>query len=563
MNTFHRITVVARLGCAANAHKILHHRKKFMASIDAVRIKNLRSLVDTDWIAQKPITILVGRNSAGKSTFARFFPLLKQSVSERKQSPILWFGQYVDFGQYSVAVHNKDPKSSISFGFKITLSKNELARRNPAYHYMLQKKESSKPQTFPVEVEISLGPGSEQDAADTVAQRLKINILGFQVAIRFSQQSVHSLSIDDLEIWKPKAAYYSHVEFGSALPSLSFYKERAALPEEQGKIAGKLLLEAFDPFNLLLTSEIRAHVHGNLGLEKQRQMADQLILADGDQFLEGASAVLGGDQRWSEYVSSLTPDSKAFRNLQRAVLCARLTDVLRILDTTISAHFNSVKYIEPLRATAQRYYRKQDLAINELDTKGANVAQFLQGLPEWRRSDFDRATRRLFGFAVRPRAQGGHIELVLEHVDDGKAVNMADAGVGFSQLLPILLQFWSTDDDQSRSNRIASVAPTTLVVEQPELHLHPAYQATLADLFCETAKPRPASPAKVVAETHSPALVNRLGTLIAEGKFNSKDIQILLFEQDEVTGQTTIRTASFDSEGILSNWPYGFFEPEA
>jgi hypothetical protein len=535
-----------------------------MANIDAIRIKNLRSLVDTGWIEQKPITILVGKNSAGKSTLARVFPLLKQSVGERKQSPILWFGQYVDFGQYSVAVHNKTPSSSISFGFKLTLSKQEIARRSPTYHYWVRhNKAEEKTQTFPVEVEISLSAGTEF-GADTVAQKLTLSLLDFQVVIRFHEQTVQSLSIDEYEIWKPKHGHFSHVAFDSALPNLSFFKERVASPEEQSKIAGKLLLEEYDPFSGLLAREITTHVHGNLGPDKKKQIAAQLILADGEQFLEGAAVVAGGDQKWLDYIASLTPTSKAFRALQRAVLCARLTDVLRIVDSTISAHFASVRYIEPLRATAQRYYRKQDLAIGELDAKGANVAQFLQSLPEWRREEFDSVTRRLFGFVVRPRAQGGHIELVLEQTKGGTVVNLADAGVGFSQILPILLQFWSSDDGtNSQKKRIASVAATTLVVEQPELHLHPAYQATLADLFCETATPRTVNPAKIIAETHSPALVNRLGTLVSNGKFKAENIQILLFEQEEEGGSTSIRTASFDNDGVLSNWPYGFFEPEA
>ena len=70
-----------------------------MISVNTLRIQNLRSLVDTGHIDLKPITILVGRNSSGKSSFARIFPLLRQSIEASKRGPILWWGRLVDFGK--------------------------------------------------------------------------------------------------------------------------------------------------------------------------------------------------------------------------------------------------------------------------------------------------------------------------------------------------------------------------------------------------------------------------------------------------------------------------------
>lgn len=60
-----------------------------MAKLKAVGVKNLRALVDTNLVALKPITLLVGKNSAGKSTFARIFPLMRQSNEEKRRAPVL------------------------------------------------------------------------------------------------------------------------------------------------------------------------------------------------------------------------------------------------------------------------------------------------------------------------------------------------------------------------------------------------------------------------------------------------------------------------------------------
>jgi hypothetical protein len=532
-----------------------------VATVESIQIKNLRSLVDTGWIDQKPITILVGKNSAGKSTFARIFPLLKQSVGEKKQSPILWFGQYVDFGQFSVAVHNKTPNAAISFGFKLKVNPIEVERRNPAFYVRNSAKESGSERSYDLEAEISLVKGGDNTAADTVADKLTLKALGHVVVIKFTSESdVDYLEVDRQKIWWQQKGHISHVTFDSAIPKFNFYKERAAI---EGEIEGKIYLEEHDPFSQGLASEVRRYVHGNLGDDKVRQIASRLIFAEDEYFLDRALTA-GADQKmWIDHILALPSNPTLMKKLKRAILCARLPEILRLIDSTLSAHFSAVRYIEPLRATAQRYYRKQDLAIGELDAKGANVAQFLQGLPPWRRSEFDSVSRRLFGFAVKPRAQGGHIELVLEQNKGGTLVNLADAGVGFSQMLPILLQFWASENARKEyKTRASTAAFATLVVEQPELHLHPAYQATLADLFCETAIHKVGGRTNVIAETHSPALVNRIGSLIAEGKFRAQDVQILLFEQEGKEGQTKIRIASFNREGELSNWPFGFFEPE-
>jgi AAA15 family ATPase/GTPase len=86
-----------------------------------LKIKNFRSLKDTGNIEIKPITILVGRNSSGKSSFLRTFPMLKQSTEEKTKSPILLYGNYVDFGSYrDIKPHfaiGSDQKYELGFTF--------------------------------------------------------------------------------------------------------------------------------------------------------------------------------------------------------------------------------------------------------------------------------------------------------------------------------------------------------------------------------------------------------------------------------------------------------------
>ncbi len=102
-----------------------------------------------------------------------------------------------------------------------------------------------------------------------------------------------------------------------------------------------------------------------------------------------------------------------------------------------------------------------------------------------------------------------------------------------------------------------------VAIEQPELHLHPAHQARLARMIVGALKASREAGREVpiMIETHSEALVNGLGDFIEARELSPDDVQIVIFEQDEATRQTKLRIASYDEDGALRNWPFGFFAP--
>lgn len=101
--------------------------------LKAIRIENLRSLKDTGFIELKPLNILLGANSSGKSTFLRSFPLLTQSVRKELRGPISWFDDsLVDFGDYNTAYNRYAQKDDrIRFSFKLEYP--FLRRRLPRF----------------------------------------------------------------------------------------------------------------------------------------------------------------------------------------------------------------------------------------------------------------------------------------------------------------------------------------------------------------------------------------------------------------------------------------------
>jgi predicted ATPase len=226
----------------------------------------------------------------------------------------------------------------------------------------------------------------------------------------------------------------------------------------------------------------------------------------------------------------------------------------------------NISYIGPVRATAKRYYRTQDLAVDEVDYQGDNLAMFLRNLTDSEMESFSAWTLDNLGFKPSIKSSEGHISVTIGSKDSDKDLNIADTGFGFSQILPVITQLWSLSSKgnlQSTSRRV-NRRTITYAIEQPELHLHPRLQGNLTDALVKsikTAKEKKID-LRLMIETHSEVLVNRLGQLIAEGKISKDEINIVLFEPSDQQGEVTIRNAQFDSDGYLLNWPLGFFEME-
>jgi predicted ATPase len=117
-------------------------------------------------------------------------------------------------------------------------------------------------------------------------------------------------------------------------------------------------------------------------------------------------------------------------------------------------------------------------------------------------------------------------------------------GEGISQLLPIV------------AGVVATPAGECLVVEQPEVHLHPAAQADLADLFVRNL--RDGSARQFLIETHSEHLLLRLRRRVAEGDILPEDVMILLVERTR--GSSRVRALELNETGHFESWPAGFFE---
>ena len=125
-------------------------------------------------------------------------------------------------------------------------------------------------------------------------------------------------------------------------------------------------------------------------------------------------------------------------------------------------------------------------------------------------------------------------------------VLITDVGFGVSQVLPVLV--------------LCYYAPqgSTILFEQPEIHLHPAVQSGLADVFIDAIRVRDV---QIIVESHSEYFLRRLQRRIAEDDGISKDDTALYF-CDIDDGAARLTPLDVDMFGNIRNWPTNFFGHE-
>jgi hypothetical protein len=139
---------------------------------------------------------------------------------------------------------------------------------------------------------------------------------------------------------------------------------------------------------------------------------------------------------------------------------------------------------------------------------------------------------------IRPLGDQPGDPFQIQIVTGGVKVNLADVGYGVSQSLPVVVE------------SVLTAAEQWVLIQQPEVHLHPRAQAALGSFFASLV----ASNAKrFVVETHSDHLVDRVRQEVARGTLVPADVIILFFERRGA--DTTVHALTLDAEGNVLDAP--------
>jgi AAA ATPase domain/Protein of unknown function (DUF3696) len=146
-------------------------------------------------------------------------------------------------------------------------------------------------------------------------------------------------------------------------------------------------------------------------------------------------------------------------------------------------------------------------------------------------------------FSVKETTKGSDIyEIWVRRTAASAEVRISEVGFGVSQVLPVITEcYWAP-------------AGQTLLLEHPDVHLHPSAQTGLADVFIDAVKTRNI---QIVLESHSEHMLRRLQRRIAEGELDSKDVALYFCRMEN--GESQLDELELNEVGNITNWPKNFF----
>lgn len=426
----------------------------------SIKIRNVRSFLGGYKISLKPLTLVVGENSSGKTTFLAMCSLLTR-YTNREQSDLQFFDNPpYDFGGFdsiiSSSERGKQSKSTFSIGFT-----RDSGDRSEYY-----------------DTELCFG----RLLGQTRLKSLSTKSANDSVTIDITGKRVRGEAIlaDFGNISKLK------IPFSYSLPE--------GLERDLQVIQGLL-------FGFLLQDFRKQFVKYNNGyLEGQEDAAlDRLIKL--------------------VYTHNLLPESFS---------------------------------IAPIRSRPERIYGN---IAEDFQPEGTNVPRVLARilLAKGKQSIAQRASIekaiRIFGSdsglfsELEIQAKGRNITdpFAILVKDSSSSINIIDVGYGVSQVLPLIVQ------------SVLSKKERLMLIQQPEIHLHPKAQAALGSFFVSLAATGEKS---FVIESHSDYLLDRVRLEVANGLIGPDDIQILFFDKRNL--KTHVSIIELDDNGNLKSSPRNY-----
>ena len=289
---------------------------------------------------------------------------------------------------------------------------------------------------------------------------------------------------------------------------------------------------------------------------------------DGEMVLSGSSSSSGEIKHWEtahgngkrgmslnfyHFLPMIWPTGKA-RQQPLPANMAFLFQGLYGLRELCDRVFPAMIHLEPIRTAIRQVYRVTGESPTTVGPTGENLLgvlyrdekrrkttrrNLLKNLNYW----LDEKFGLVKGVDLEPLTKAKSLyALAGRDTKTGTTVNLSAAGFGVSQVAPIIVQGF------------LSRPSACILIEQPEIHLHPSAQADLGDLFIEFAK----QGKQLFVETHSQYILLRLLRRIAEKKLDPSSLRVFFVSRGE--NGSKAEPLILDDRGIVSNWPPGFFE---
>jgi len=535
--------------------------------LTALRIGNFKAFAESQRIPVRPLTLIYGANSSGKSSVLHSVILARhaQETGDLDVHRTNVGGESVDLGGFRQYVHRREANRRVEWAMDLDTSsfKDRLAELFAPV----------KQVTMLLNLGISLDD-QDHPLPESIPEIHTYELLADgQSLLRMSRRRDGKLQLDRLD--------HEHPVFREVIKAMV----------------------------LLSTTTETIHPEDFEGLDEAIAELVPEVVAKSTQFLPDGLAESnvfspGGQAR-------LFTISKARRKEElsaavRSFLPRKIDEILRGVGQVVAGELSRLRYLGPLRSYPPRHLAfsqhhdpnwyagggyawdviRRDASVRKLVNEWLSAPDRLQTPYELRIrhlltiDDLDPDYTKIIE-TLEQRFTGeepydwdlfGELYTALEKIKQNEAkltevqelnlvdmrsntiVSHRDVGIGVSQVLPVLVTSYAS------KNQI-------IAIEQPEIHLHPALQADLGDVFIQSALGPGRN--RFLIETHSEHLLLRVMRRMRETSndelpegvppITPKDVCVL-FVQPKGTS-SAVRHLELDEEGqLLDAWPGGFFE---
>lgn len=451
--------------------------------LSELRLENFKGVGTSQSAYLRPLTLIYGKNSAGKSSLIQALILLRQSLPT---TTLAVSGPLVDLGSFHGLVHRHELDREVSIGVSFGSSPAHSADGYLPTPALLRN----------VEVSFAIDPRGAASSRSVV-----ITLDGATATFRREEGG------DRYEIETQEVVRLVDV---TAHPDFWYPRGRVkSFRPENGRRVARLL--------------------------DQKNLSTVSILA---------TSLLPHNQ----IATDLRSDGPTRQELEASYI-RRAMEAVGVVSGEVTSLLSKLAYLGPLREAPKRYAARgapQDATLDMAYFLLDNTSEREQ-VSTWMARLGLNYQLDVVSLAAVPEAHvfGELVAIALKDARSGAVLSPADVGFGVSQVLPILVEL---------SARTESV----VLIEQPEIHLHPAMQAELADVLLESVDDS-GRRNQVIAETHSEHIMLRVQRRIREGQIAPDDVSVLYVDQDQ-HGTATIQRLRLREDGeFADSWPHGFF----